>query len=417
MIRSKKNISYIFILQTTFLFTIFFVPTILPFKLAYLVMFLGIAIIYALHKSNIKLNSYVNIYFLALIPSFLVGLLESSINNTSILLPTTALLFIILNIFGVRTVFLSGTKQFHLDLIIKIIVSFTFILALLLIFEAFFYSPYYHILGITSVDPERAIHFLKDGVNSRYGVSEIAGVKFSRPFGPFRYPLLAGYALLLGSIYQFNMYLNKKSILNLFILITILFAILLISKSSFFGFVIAALWLVSRSNSITKKFKVSLYIFILMIFIPILYFVVLQPIISGVGIGSFLIRLKIFIFSIETFFSQSIFTILFGHGLGFTWYGNESFVNIYNEATADYGMYINVLLQGGIISLFIFLFLVFKVFILAKKETMYKNSHIVESSNAFLVATSVTWIGLSNYDILFWVFMTIGISEFARKLK
>ena len=403
-------------IQLFFLFVVYFVPTILPVKKALLVTLCVLAICTAVYLRKYKRNSFTELYILTLIPSFFSGMVSSAY-STDISLPIIALSYICLQVFGVKAYFSFTRQQHHLDLVVKTIIYFSLILALMLLFEAFFYSIYYHVFHITSLNPDTAVHFLEQGVDSKYGVTELGAVKYSRPFGPFRYPLLAGYALLLGSLFQLQHFLINPNLKKLAMLVILVFSLLIISKSSFLGFLIGAIWLILRARYISLSLKRFFLLSMFFVSGPVLYFVIISPIITGEGIGSFLIRFNILLFSINVFFDQPLSTIIFGHGLGFTWYGNEEFTRLYYDATADYGMYINTLIQGGLISIALVMLMIFKVVFRPIPKVYEKNTVLVEASYSFLVATFVVWVGLSNYDIIFWMFIAVGIAETVKRIN
>lgn len=405
----------IYFLHTAFLFIVFFVPTSLPFRLGSLFFFSAVAVCLMLYKGALRISFFELLFLLTVVAALLSGLTRGALGNSAPL-SIQAFFFILLNMLGVRVVFSLHTSQFHLDYLVKLIIVFTFMLSLLLIFEAFFYSPYFYHLGITAMDSERVIH-LVDGSRSSHGVTELFGMQYARAFGPFRYPLLAGYTLLLGALYQFNILLRNISSTNALILFPIIFAILLISKSAFFGFMGGALWLTYRSADLNRKKKLIIFLAGAISISPVIFQTIIKHVLFGEGVGSFLLRADIYTQVVATFFGQSSLTVLFGHGLGFTWYGNEEFMRLYSGSTSDFGMYLNTMLQGGVVSLFLLFVLACKVVFMPRLSSAFPNQGIIEASNAFFVSTIISWVGLSNYDILFWLFIAIGITSLASKLK
>ena len=61
--------------------------------------------------------------------------------------------------------------------------------------------------------------------------------------------------------------------------------------------------------------------------------------------------------------------------------------------------------------------MIFKVVFRPIPKVYEKNTVLVEASYSFLVATFVVWVGLSNYDIIFWMFIAVGIAETVKRIN
>jgi hypothetical protein len=204
----------------------------------------------------------------------------------------------------------------------------------------------------------------------------------------------------------------KRTIFNLLISLVLVFGIILSSKGAFLALFLS--FFLFRERLLGLKFLWHETLFLILTILVGLYFFVFSFVFSGVGIGSFFNRVDIFISALITFFNQNLIVIFFGHGLGYTWYGNSHFLKLYSESTADFGMFMNSLLQGGIISFLLFCFFCFsllKIKSFSKFQVVNPSTIYLNSISIFLVSSVFSLMFLTNYDIIFWIFIFLAFRE------
>lgn len=381
------------------------VPTVLVYKkMAFAVLFIG-GVLYLHKSSRIYFSKEVSLLLLFLLFPVFSALVFYALERKG---EIQSLIYLVLTTIPVYIFVYKASSLEHWDEFITVFLFISTILAFLLIFEAFRGNIYYLYLNISPIDNELAkIAF---NMNTNLNKFNVYDLYLKRAYGPFRYQLIAGYSLMLGFFLLLYCAERKFTPSILFFLVVHLLGMVVTSK----GVLIASL-VIGGVLFLSSISSVLIRLFLMVVGgggVAILVLnTVIMPIISGLGVGSFLKRLDRVNVAFQTFLSQEWYVVLFGHGLGFTWYGNSEYVEKYAGAEADIGMYMSYLLQGGVFSIIFAIFFVWYISH-AKRRSVDRVSIYLFS---YIQATVLVWLTISNMDIVFWLFFVLGIIASRRR--
>ncbi|MGR5306676.1 hypothetical protein [Vibrio mediterranei] len=405
-----KKILGIDLLYYTMLSSLFLlVPTVLPLKSIFFLIVFVYFVFFAVYFGRIALSSNTLLLLLILLsPMISMCFFGSEYSDLSSVVKIP--FYIIVNSLPIYFLFRYHFKTLdRVDSFLKIYAYLSVLLAIILILESFGFYFYKDVVGIVSVNADDVTKVFD--VSNSFSATSIFGIDFKRPYGPFRYQLIAGYMLIPGYLYLLYKLNLKFSLRILISILLITTAVFMTSKGALIATTAIALLSFDFKN---KNFLYKLCLKYPLVILLLLGFsaVVLLPIFLDLEFGSLFERINRISTALNVFMDNGILRIIFGEGLGYTWYGNEVFEYKYQGALADIGFYINGLIQGGVIYIalqFSYLVCVFYGFYRSDKGSFSRLLY------SFLVINAILWLTISNPDVIFMVFAFHGLIDSVRK--
>ncbi|CAE6881442.1 hypothetical protein [Vibrio sp. B1FLJ16] len=395
-----------------FSFSSLLIPTILPIKLLLLLFMCSLSLIIVVQEKRIGFESDVVVLIISLYSPLLSMCIYGYQYGQSVSSILSPVIYILTSSFGIYYYFKKIiVRQEQIYSFFKVYSIFSIVLAVILLFEAFGHAFYKDVVGVVSIN--------KDAINNAYDFSNklnattILDLYVKRPYGPFRYQLIAGYVLM-PSYFFILYYLNQDiSIIKVCSLVLLIIAMFLTSK----GVLIASLvvsYFTFNNNNLNVVLRNVIKLLLVAISVLIVVVLIVLPIFYDIQFGSVVERLNRVSLAISIFLSNDITKVLIGEGLGYTWYGNEYFELKYENAVADIGFYINYLIQGGL--LFLCLMLLYIFIVICSFFSLPKGS-TKKLLYGILLVNIIVWLTISNFDLIYLIFMIHGLISALNKIN